>query len=147
MASNEGGGCGCFAFALVGLAIWHFTASPPDKSAAQDAVMAGETRAPSVIARSLANIRHREFDADAAHDSAADALAGSTYEGTVGSYNCTDDCSGHNAGWEWAQANDEACAGESEPFDEGCRAYIDAVQKKVDDAEELFNQGDTAFEK
>ena len=43
-------------------------------------------------------------------------------------YECTDDCSGHIAGYRWAQAHsisDEAdCGGNSNSFYEGCLAYV-----------------------
>lgn len=44
-------------------------------------------------------------------------------------YECTDDCSGHDAGWEWAEnhgaAHEDDCPdGNSESFHEGCLAYV-----------------------
>jgi hypothetical protein len=47
---------------------------------------------------------------------------------TYGGYQCTDDCSGHAAGYEWAkehEIDDEAkCPeGNSQSFHEGCLAY------------------------
>ncbi len=48
---------------------------------------------------------------------------GMTYKG----YACTDDCSGHKAGYEWAKKNgltDPAeCGGKSKSFVEGCRSF------------------------
>ena len=44
-------------------------------------------------------------------------------------YRCTQDCSGHEAGYEWAarkgitDSND--CGGNSQSFIEGCKAYAD----------------------
>ena len=42
-------------------------------------------------------------------------------------YECTDDCGGHEAGYEWARDKDiedpELCGGKSESFIEGCVAY------------------------
>ncbi|WP_181763489.1 hypothetical protein [Mesorhizobium sp. B2-4-15] len=44
-------------------------------------------------------------------------------------YNCSDGCSGHQAGYNWAQRNDitdeSDCDGNSRSFNEGCQAYID----------------------
>lgn len=41
---------------------------------------------------------------------------------------CTEDCSGHEAGYEWADENginDESdCDGTSNSFNEGCAAYV-----------------------
>tara|TARA_R110002049_G_scaffold145996_3_gene308375 strand:+ start:1294 stop:1641 length:348 start_codon:yes stop_codon:yes gene_type:complete len=53
-----------------------------------------------------------------------------SYEGAFGSYEgdgCTIDCSGHEAGYEWAQErgidDPDKCGGNSWSFEEGCRAY------------------------
>jgi hypothetical protein len=47
---------------------------------------------------------------------------------SFGGYGCTVDCSGHEAGYEWAESNgvdDSAeCRGNSESFIEGCLAYV-----------------------
>lgn len=44
-------------------------------------------------------------------------------------YRCTQDCSGHIAGYSWAErkgiTNPDKCAGNSESFIEGCRAYAE----------------------
>lgn len=43
-------------------------------------------------------------------------------------YDCIDDCSGHRAGYDWAQRNDitdeSDCDGDSQSFNEGCQAYV-----------------------
>jgi hypothetical protein len=48
---------------------------------------------------------------------------------TFHGYDCTDDCSGHEAGYEWAEENDiddeDECESHSESFNEGCRAYVE----------------------
>ncbi|SDA97880.1 hypothetical protein [Mesorhizobium qingshengii] len=55
---------------------------------------------------------------------AAPANAQETFYG----YDCTDDCSGHQAGYDWAQRNDitddSDCDGNSRSFNEGCQAYV-----------------------
>ena len=42
--------------------------------------------------------------------------------------NCTDDCLGHKAGYEWAQDNgirsESDCDGNSDSFNEGCINYV-----------------------
>lgn len=55
-----------------------------------------------------------------------------SYEGNRGSYagyGCTVDCSGHEAGYEWAAERDitdpDDCGGNSWSFIEGCRAYAE----------------------
>jgi len=44
-------------------------------------------------------------------------------------FNCTDDCSGHIAGYEWAQDkdidNEDDCGGYSQSFIEGCVRYVE----------------------
>lgn len=44
-------------------------------------------------------------------------------------YICTTDCSGHEAGYDWAMMNDiddeGDCVGSSQSFIEGCRAYVE----------------------
>ncbi len=44
-------------------------------------------------------------------------------------YACTDDCSGHSAGYRWAQKkgidDDDDCTGNSNSFIEGCLAYVE----------------------
>jgi hypothetical protein len=41
---------------------------------------------------------------------------------------CTVDCSGHQAGYDWAEQHDiddeDNCGGNSESFIEGCKAYV-----------------------
>ncbi|MFH1654603.1 MAG: hypothetical protein ABIE74_11205 [Pseudomonadota bacterium] len=48
---------------------------------------------------------------------------------TFHGYECTDDCSGHEAGYEWAKENDisdiENCDGNSDSFNEGCQVYVE----------------------
>ncbi len=57
-----------------------------------------------------------------------------TKQNTFDSYDCTEDCSGHEAGYAWAEKHDitdgDDCdtAGEhsnSPSFAEGCHAYVD----------------------
>jgi hypothetical protein len=44
-------------------------------------------------------------------------------------YGCTSDCSGHTAGYQWAERNGihspDDCSGRSQSFVEGCRAYAE----------------------
>ncbi len=45
---------------------------------------------------------------------------------------CTDDCSGHEAGYAWAEENSitasEECTGNSDSFIEGCVAWVEDTQ-------------------
>jgi hypothetical protein len=58
---------------------------------------------------------------------------------------CTVDCSGHQAGYDWAEQHDiddeDDCGGNSESFIEGCKAYVREqqgmnVNEHSDDSEE-----------
>lgn len=44
-------------------------------------------------------------------------------------YKCTDDCSGHYAGYEWAEQNninsEDDCVGNSQSFIEGCKVFVE----------------------
>ncbi len=56
------------------------------------------------------------------------AQAGYAQDRTFGDFDCTDDCSGHSAGYKWAERHsieDEGnCPeGNSQSFHEGCVAY------------------------
>lgn len=52
--------------------------------------------------------------------------------GSFGGYGCTQDCSGHEAGYSWAEAkgitDPDQCGGKSWSFIEGCRAYAEENQ-------------------
>lgn len=53
-----------------------------------------------------------------------------------GDYACTQDCSGHSAGFSWAQENDVTdaadCGGNSQSFIEGCEAFEAERQGQAD---------------
>ncbi len=44
-------------------------------------------------------------------------------------YECTEDCSGHEAGYDWAEENEiedeDDCGGNSDSFIEGCMSYVE----------------------
>lgn len=48
---------------------------------------------------------------------------------TFDSYECTDDCSGHQAGYDWAEENDiddeSSCDTPSQSFNEGCQSFVE----------------------
>lgn len=52
-------------------------------------------------------------------------------------YSCTDDCSGHEAGYNWAEENGiddpDDCGGNSDSFIEGCQAYAEEQQAAADE--------------
>lgn len=49
-------------------------------------------------------------------------------QGYFGEYECTDDCSGHEAGYAWAEekyiTSTDDCGGNSNSFIEGCMQYV-----------------------
>ena len=54
-----------------------------------------------------------------------------TYEDDLyfNGYECTEDCSGHEAGYDWAEENgiesEDDCGGNSDSFIEGCYSYVE----------------------
>jgi hypothetical protein len=73
-----------------------------------------------------------------AEQSAAEAVQGTTYDDQGQPYGCTSDCSGHDAGYRWADENQvldpSACGGNSQSFIEGCMAYAEAYQAALEEA-------------
>ena len=55
---------------------------------------------------------------------------------TFGGNDCTDDCSGHKAGYDWAEQNGvkdgSECSGNSTSFEEGCQTYIEDPSRGSD---------------
>jgi hypothetical protein len=72
--------------------------------------------------------------------------AGTNYSsGEFMGYPCTVDCSGHEAGYEWAEEHDiddpDDCGGNSDSFIEGCQAYAEERQTLMaieDDTDDDF---------
>ncbi len=75
--------------------------------------------------------------ADARAEARAD-LAASSYELESFAYGCTSDCSGHEAGWQYAADNGSEdtgdCFGNSLSFEEGCRAFVEEVEARAQQA-------------
>jgi predicted small secreted protein len=76
-------------------------------------------------------------DIDQAYENAQDQLGGTTFEGTGDTGDCTEDCGGHDAGYNWAQeqgiTDPGECSGDSQSFVEGCQAYAGAVEEAAED--------------
>lgn len=53
---------------------------------------------------------------------------------TSDNWECTDDCSGHEAGYQWAEdhgvTDSDDCGGNSDSFIEGCEAYANEYQQE-----------------
>ena len=56
------------------------------------------------------------------------------YTPTFRGYPCTEDCSGHEAGYEWAAEKDidgiSGCGGSSQSFIEGCESYVEEMYEE-----------------
>lgn len=64
---------------------------------------------------------------------------------TFHGYTCTVDCSGHQAGYDWAEENDiddesDCEIGKSPSFDEGCAERV--AEAKIEEEEEEGDDGD-----
>lgn len=63
----------------------------------------------------------------------------SAYNTSTG-YGCTEDCSGHDAGYAWAEEkgidDPDDCGGNSDSFIEGCKEYAEEQQVASTDSEE-----------
>ncbi|WP_256352634.1 hypothetical protein [Pseudomonas sp. PDM31] len=63
-------------------------------------------------------------------------------------YKCTDDCSGHQEGYDWAKEegvdDEESCSDASQSFNEGCRSFVhggSGVITPVDEDEDEDEDG------
>ena len=82
---------------------------------------------------------------------AAIALVGSGGAGSVsadsfGGNACLSNCSGHQAGYQWAQQHDiedgSSCSGNSSSFNEGCRTFIEENSNSSDAADQADDASD-----
>lgn len=59
---------------------------------------------------------------------------------TFDGYTCFGDCSGHQAGYDWAEQNDvddeSSCSTPSASFNQGCESYVEESAVSVSDNEE-----------
>lgn len=87
----------------------------------------------------FASDERAEFDEDSARDEAVSGLSDQTFQDVGDTSRCTKDCSGHDAGWQWAQDNDvtdsSECSG-SGSFEDGCQAYVEELESQVELARE-----------
>jgi hypothetical protein len=88
-----------------------------------------------------------EFDEVSARDDAIADVGDLTFDDVGDTSQCTDDCEGHRAGFEWAKANTAgqpgACSGTSQSFIEGCEAFTGAVEKRVQDMRDEWEAGES----
>jgi hypothetical protein len=71
-------------------------------------------------------------DTDEAVGDGTSELPDSSFEDVGDTSTCTEDCSGHDAGYDWARDHDVTdpsdCSGRSQSFVEGCETYASAVE-------------------
>lgn len=89
-----------------------------------------ESSIETLSAQANAQLDHADFEAAEPDEAVPTALAanystGLEYNGDT----CTVDCSGHEAGAEWAEQNGiddpDDCGGNSNSFIEGCRTFVE----------------------
>lgn len=88
-----------------------------------------------------------EFDEESARADAVANVSALAFEDVGDTSQCTDDCSGHTAGFDWAKTNTDdgksTCGGESQSFVEGCEAFASAVNKRVEEMRDEWSSGGT----
>lgn len=82
--------------------------------------------------------KREPFDEDAAREKAEEELASEGYDYR---YGCTDDCSGHEAGWRWRAENGYSTDGKSRSFSEGGEAFDYAVEERVEEMRSEYDDG------
>lgn len=82
--------------------------------------------APALLALAIVGCSNSGSESD--EDEASEYSEGGSDEIFHG-YECTEDCSGHEAGYQWAADNGvtdaDSCGGNSQSFIEGCQAYAE----------------------
>lgn len=84
------------------------------------------TPSPSATPRAVADLEHDDkTDTDEIADDEESEDNAEEFHG----YRCRVDCSGHQAGYRWAEEHDirdpDDCGGKSQSFIEGCRAWAE----------------------
>lgn len=74
---------------------------------------------------------------ESSYDNSTPVEEEQTYSGQeFNGYPCIDDCSGHEAGYQWAEENGiddpDICGGNSNSFIEGCQSYAEELQAEED---------------
>lgn len=87
-----------------------------------------------------------QFDEDAAREDAVADVGSETFSVVGDTSTCTDDCSGHEAGFEYAKEqgytdSSECSGGSSQSFNEGCEAFGAAIEERVEEARSEFEGG------
>lgn len=78
------------------------------------------------------------FDEESAREAAKQEVADEGYDGP-----CTIDCSGHDAGFNWAaDGHDDGGISNSRSFDEGQEAYDEKVEERLEEKRQSYENGD-----
>lgn len=76
------------------------------------------------------------------------SCSSSTHAQTFNGYPCSSDCSGHEAGYNWARdhgiASENSCGGNSNSFIEGCRSYVEEQSGYQSEEQEVDGSEDDA---
>ena len=139
--ANSSEDAGALVLLLVGgIVLYNCSGPSADEQLVADELGVSTEEAASLIGEygdpyaAIEDYREDTFDEDAAREAAEAELASEGYDY---SYGCTDDCSGHEAGWQWRAENGYAASGDSNSFDEGGRAFDEALEERV---EEMRNE-------
>jgi hypothetical protein len=149
MAANSDSGGG-IVFAIIALAVLYSCSqgSSEDEQYVADELGVSTEEASSLLDEygdpddaidDYRDASREAFDEDAARSAAEDELASEGYDY---SYGCTDDCSGHEAGWQWRAEHGYSTPGYSNSFDEGGRAFDEAVEERVDEMRSDYEAGE-----
>ena len=128
MAVSNNNGCGTWiAIAFVGAVVWQCTRDKAPAEVETDYSSYSSAEAPDADYSTYAPTPPSTYAAD---DSVTpEPYVSSGYQDAGAPYGCTDDCSGHDAGWAWAEENGVTdpgeCGGNSISFEEGCIAYAE----------------------
>lgn len=151
MAANSGGGGG-IVFAIIAAALLYNCSQGSDEdeqyvadelgiSSEEASTLLDEYGDPDDAIGDYRDTYREEFDEDAARQEAEEQLASEGYDY---SYGCTDDCSGHEAGWQWRADNGYSTQGNSNSFEEGGMAFDDAVENRVEEMRSDYESGGDA---
>jgi len=125
--------------------------TPAEKEAMREAVAKRNYQAcllgiGSCQAANLTPAERQAVKEAAAQRAQARALAPPAAGGWYKGYPCTVDCSGHEAGYDWAEANDiddeSDCTGNSQSFIEGCMAYVEENAENGDDSGDVDGENE-----
>ncbi len=146
--SGGGAGCGtviviCMALAYCSHRSFQTDDTPASRQAisAQSAEIDGES-AGGAAAQIGDDDEERGGETYPQYDQRRDQIATGLYSGGD---ECTEDCSGHDAGREWAEqrgiTSPDDCGGKSWSFEEGCRSYAEEQQSSSGDDAEAGEEG------